>query len=84
MIRLQFLGQVVLVVDGLNGANGFARPTIHALVRMDVQCPAALVNAVHRALLHACPVHYVNAWLPDHICHEVEFTQVRLYKLDGV
>src|ERR1019366_3180339 len=29
----------------------------------------ALVDAVHRALLHACPVQHVHAGLPDNVGH---------------
>src|SRR5262249_22132004 len=68
-VHLPRIRQVILVVDRLYRARWLARPAIHALVRMDVQHPLALVDAVHRALLHARPVQHVHARLSDHVRH---------------
>src|SRR5699024_4290442 len=63
------LGDVVLVVDGLDRAHRLARPAVHALVRVDVQRPGTLVDAVDRALLDARLVLDVHAGLGDHVRH---------------
>src|SRR5690606_37293450 len=63
------LGQVVLVVDRLDRADRLAGAAVDALVRVDVQHPRALVDAVDRALLHAGPVQHVDARLGDHVGH---------------
>ena len=66
---VQVLGQVVLVVDRLDRTDRLTRSAIDALIRMDVQAATALVDAVHRALVHASPVHHVDTRLSDHIRH---------------
>src|SRR6478735_2502502 len=50
-ISVPLVRRVVLVEDRLDRANRLARTAIHALVGVDVQHPAALVDAVDRALL---------------------------------
>src|SRR6185437_13844390 len=42
-VHLPLLRQIVLVVDRLHRAHRLARPAVHALVRVDVQHPLALV-----------------------------------------
>ena len=63
------LGDVVLVVDRLDRAHRLARSAVDALVRVDVEHPAALVDAVHRALFDARLVEQVDAGLGDHVRH---------------
>ena len=58
------VGDVVLVVDGLDGAHQFAR-TVHALVGVDVQHACALVDAVDGAFLDACLVFDVDTGFGD-------------------
>jgi hypothetical protein len=60
-VVLPLLGDVVLVVDGLNRSDGLAGAAVHALVRVDVEHALALVDAVHRALFDACLVEYIDA-----------------------
>src|ERR1035441_3923592 len=54
-------------------AHRLARPAVHALIRVDVKHPLTLVDAIHRALLHARPVQHVHARLADHVSHPVPF-----------
>src|SRR5690606_2783042 len=61
---------VVLVVDGLHGADGLARAAVDALVGVDVQRPLALVDAVDRTLLDARLVLDVHARLGDYVSHD--------------
>src|SRR5690606_25855962 len=68
-VRLQVGGQVVLVVDRLDRADRLARPAVHALVGMDVEGPAPLVDAVDRALLDAGTVHHIDARFSDDVRH---------------
>jgi hypothetical protein len=63
------LGQIVLIVDCLNGTHGLASATVHALIRMDVQHSVTLINAVNRTFVNAGPVLDVNAGQSDHIGH---------------
>jgi hypothetical protein len=44
-------------------------PAVHAVIRVDLQHPLALVDAVHRALLYARPVQHIHARLADHVDH---------------
>src|SRR5690606_35484912 len=60
---------VVLVVDRLHRAHRLARTTVHALVRMDVQRPLALIDAVRRTLLDARLVLHVHTRLSNHVRH---------------
>src|SRR6266542_78240 len=60
---------VVLVEDRLDRADRLAGPAVHALVRLDVEHPVALVDAVDRALLDAGLVLDVYAGLADGVGH---------------
>src|SRR3954452_6255073 len=60
-----FRGDLVFGEDGVDGADGFACGTVDALVGLDVEHPAALVDAVDRALIDACAVLNVDAWFSD-------------------
>src|SRR5689334_6210797 len=62
-------GQVVLVEDGLHRADRLARAAVDALVGMDVQRTATLVDAVDRAFLHTRPIKNIDARLGDHVGH---------------
>ena len=63
------LGDVVLVVDGLHGADRLAGTAVDALVGVDVEPALALVDAVDRALLDAGLVLEVDTGLRDHVRH---------------
>src|SRR5574341_1288257 len=67
--RLPLGGDVVLVEDRLDGADRLAGAAVDALVRVDVEHPLALVDAVDRAFLNARLVLHVDAWLGDHVRH---------------
>src|SRR6185437_14156120 len=60
---------VSLEGDRLDRADRLARAAVHALVRVDVEHPVALVDAVDRALLDARLVEQINAWLGDDVGH---------------
>src|SRR5690606_38244705 len=51
-IGLEFGGKVLLVVDRIHRAHRYTRSAVHTLVGVDVQRPAALVDAIDRAFLH--------------------------------
>src|SRR5690606_7023519 len=63
------VGHVVLVVDGLDRTDRLTSTTVDAFVRMDVEHPLALVDAVHGALVDARLVEHVDAGLGDHVGH---------------
>ena len=63
------LRQVVLVVDRLDRADRLARAAVDALVGVDVQRAAALVDAVDRAFLDTGTVFDVHAGQRDHVGH---------------
>src|SRR5262245_47236916 len=67
--RLPLGGDVVLVEDRLDGADRLAGATVDALVRVDVEHPFALVDAIDRAFLNARLVLHVDARLGDHVRH---------------
>src|SRR5690606_34170183 len=63
------VGHVVLVVDGLDRTDRLTSTTVDAFVRVDVEHPLALVDAVHGALVDARLVEHVDAGLGDHVGH---------------
>src|SRR4029079_17211993 len=63
------LGHVVLIEDRLDGADRLTGTAVDAFVRVDVQHPVALVDAVHRTFLDAGPVEQVHARLGDDVGH---------------
>src|SRR5450759_1931632 len=65
---------VVLVVDRLDRAHRLAGATVDALLRMDVQHPVALVDAVHRTLVDTGPVLDVDTGQGDDVRHEALLT----------
>ena len=69
VVLLPLLGHVVLVEDRLDRADRLARPAVHALVRVDVEHPLALVDAVDRALVDAGTVEHVHARQGDDVGH---------------
>src|ERR1700694_4978720 len=68
-----FRWQGVLVEDGLHRAGPLACTTGDALIRVDVDHPVALVDAVNRTDLDAGLVPAVNTRLGHHIVHVSSF-----------
>src|SRR5581483_5232829 len=68
-IRLPLRRHVFLGKDRRDGAFRLARPAVDALVRMDVELVLALVDAIHRADVHARAVLDVDARLGDYVRH---------------
>src|SRR5207249_8859704 len=66
---LPLAGDVVLVEDRGDRTHRLARAAVDALVRLDVEHPAALVDAVHGALVDAGAVLHVDAGLADRVGH---------------
>src|ERR1700712_192616 len=52
-VGLPLLGDIVLVVDGFNGADRLTRSAVDTFVGLDVEHPLALVDAVDRTLFDA-------------------------------
>jgi len=67
--RLPFLGQGVLGEDRLDGALGLAGTAVDALLGVDHEHPAGLVDAVHGADVDARLVLDVDAGLGDDVRH---------------
>src|SRR5690606_40439543 len=57
--------------DSLTGTLGLAGAAVDALVGIDEVHVVCLVDAVHRADLHAAGVLGSDAWLRDHVRHVV-------------
>ena len=62
-------GNVVFVVDGLDGADGLAGAAVHALVGVDVQGAVTFVDAVHGAFFNAGAVFDIHAGTRDNGGH---------------
>src|SRR3954453_1266132 len=67
--RLPLGGNLVLGEDRVDRADRLARRTIDALIGLDVEHPATLVDAVDRAFVHARTVFDVDAGFSDHERH---------------
>src|SRR5690606_17128874 len=68
------LGDVVLVVDGLDGAHGLAGPAVDALVGVDVERALTLVDAVDGTLVDTGLVLDVHTGQGDHVGHRCIFS----------
>src|SRR5207247_10014474 len=68
---LPLRGDVVLVEDRGDRAHRLAGAAVQALVGLDVEHPAALVDAVHRALVDAGAVLHVDAGFGDGVRHRI-------------
>src|SRR4051794_6264545 len=66
-------GNVILVEDRGDRTGGLAGAAIDAFVGLDVEHPAALVDAVDRALVDAGAVLHVDAGLADRVGHRFPF-----------
>src|SRR3954452_1080040 len=71
VVVLPLLRSVVLVEDRLDRADRLTGTAVDAFVRVDVQGPLALVDAVDRALLDARLVLDVDTRLRDDVGHAV-------------
>jgi hypothetical protein len=69
VVVLPLLRGVVLVEDRLHRADRLACTAVDALVRVDVEHPRSLVDAVDGALVDAGPVLEVDAGLRDDVGH---------------
>src|ERR1700756_2953264 len=68
-VMAPLIGDVVLVVNGLDRAYRLPWGAVDTLVGVDVQHPGALVDAVNRAFLDACLVLDVDTGFGDHVRH---------------
>jgi hypothetical protein len=50
LILTELTGHIVFIINSFYGADWFARATINALIRLDVQHPSTFINAINRAL----------------------------------
>jgi hypothetical protein len=60
---------VILVIDCFDWADWFAGATINALIRLDVEHPIALVDAIDWALFDTGLIFHIHTRKRDHICH---------------
>jgi hypothetical protein len=64
-----FLGSVILVIDGFDGADRLAGTAVHALVGVDVQGTLTLIDAIDGALFNTCLVLDIYTRLRDYVRH---------------
>jgi len=67
---------VILIVDGLNRAYGFASTTVNAFIRVDVEGTLTFVNAVNRAFFDTCLVLDIYTRLRDYVRHVPDLSTV--------
>ena len=60
-------GNVILVIDGLNRADGFTGTAVHALVGLYVEHASALIDAINRALFDARLVFHIDTRLCNYV-----------------
>ena len=63
------LGKIVLVVDRFYRTHRLTGTAIHALIRVDVEHPVALIDAINRALINAGAVFDINTGQSDYVGH---------------
>ena len=61
---------VIFVIDRFDWADRFAGATVNALIRLDVEHPIALVDAIDWALFDTGLIFNIHTRKRDHICHE--------------
>ena len=61
---------VIFVIDRFDWADRFAGATVNALIRLDVEHPITLVDAIDWALFDTGLIFNIHARKRDHICHE--------------
>src|SRR5688500_15638427 len=69
VVFLPLLRGVILVEDRFHRAYRLARAAVDAFVRVDVEHPPALINAVARAFLDASTVLQIHTWLCNDVRH---------------
>jgi hypothetical protein len=62
---------IIFVIDGFYWTHGLTRTAIHALIWLDVEHAIAFINAIHRTFFDAGFIFYIDAWVCDHIGHEL-------------
>lgn len=66
--------KVVFIVDGFHRANRLAGATVDTLIRVDIEHPIALINAVNRALIYTGPIFNVDAGKSNYIGHDARLS----------
>jgi hypothetical protein len=66
---LPFARNVILVIDRFNRTDWLAGSAIHALIRLDVEHPGTLINAIDRALLDTRLILDIHTRLSDYVGH---------------
>jgi len=61
---------IIFVIDRFDRADRFAGAAINALIRLDVEHPIALVDAIDWALFDTGLIFNIHTRKRDHICHE--------------
>ena len=70
-VVLPLLRDVVLVEDGLDGADGLAGTAVDALVGVNVEAAFAFVDAVNGALVNASAVFDIHTGEGNDVGHEI-------------
>lgn len=61
---------IVFVINRFDWADRFAGATIHTLIRLNVEHPIALIDAIDWALFDTGLIFHIHTRKRDHICHE--------------
>jgi hypothetical protein len=61
---------IIFIIDRFDRADRFAGATINALIRLYVEHPITLIDAIDWALFDTGLILNIHARKRDHICHE--------------
>jgi hypothetical protein len=68
-VLLEITWNIIFVVNSFNWADWFAGPTIHALIRLDVEHPVTLIDTVNGTLFDAGLILHIHTRLGDYVGH---------------
>jgi hypothetical protein len=61
---------IIFIINSFDRANRLACTAIDTFVRLDVEHPSTVINAINGALFAAGLIFNVHARFGDYICHE--------------
>jgi hypothetical protein len=59
-VGLPLFRHIVFVINSFNWADWFAGATVHTFIRLDIEHPVTLIDAIHRAFFNASTVFEVD------------------------